>query len=174
MSEILYFVIRIYSCSKIWLTRLLWTNIRTTSKPCWWFYFQLFSTSRVGKGSYLFVIQCWLPSAGGVLQVTCFTIVSGGGCSCDLCPDLRTFKTFFEALSAVKITSWLLCYCWPHNTITHSWSCSAHCSCYSASWKMETKIFPVLLIDILQFFDSEPEQIVLMSSPDVTWTEKKI
>ena len=41
---------------------------------------------------------------------------------------------------------------------------------------METKIFPVLLIDILQFFDSEPEQIVLMSSPDpdVTWTEKKI
>ena len=124
MSEILYFVIRIYPCSKIWLTRLLWTNIRTTSKPCWWFYLKLFSTSRVGKGSYLFVIQCWLPSAGGVLQVTCFTIVSGGGCSCDLCPDLRTFKTFFEALSAVKITSWLLCYCWPHNTITHSWSCS--------------------------------------------------
>ena len=39
---------------------------------------------------------------------------------------------------------------------------------------MEMKIFPVLLIDILQFFDSEPEQFVLMSSPDVTWTEKKI
>ena len=38
--------------------------------------------------------------------------------------------------------------------------------------KMETKIFPVL--GNLQFFDSEPEQIVLMSSPDVTWTEKKI
>ena len=39
--------------------------------------------------------------------------------------------------------------------------------------KMETKIFPVL--GNLQFFDSaEPEQFVLMSSPDVTWTEKKI
>ena len=43
---------------------------------------------------------------------------------------------------------------------------------------METKIFPVL--GNLQFFDSEqascsePEQFVLMSSPDVTWTEKKI
>ena len=52
----------------IWLTRLLWTNIRTTSKPCWWFYFKLFSTAQVRRGSCLFVIQCWLPSAGGVLQ----------------------------------------------------------------------------------------------------------
>ena len=81
----------IYSCSKICLTRLLWTNIRTTSKPCWWFYFQLFSTSRVRKGSYLFVIQCWLPSAGVVLQVTCFTIVSGRGLQLRSLPRSQNF-----------------------------------------------------------------------------------
>ena len=40
--------------------------------------------------------------------------------------------------------------------------------------RTHTRIVSFIVLDILQFFDSEPEQFVLMSSPDVTWTEKKI